>query len=424
MPDLEFEDVHRLLSVPAEPTRTELSRRRFLQAAAAGAGAMALLPTWLREAAGAEPLGAGDGVLVLVMMGGGNDGLNTVAPIGDGAYRDKRGGLALTEANALPVAPGFGLHPALVGLKRRFDAGKVAIVQGVGNPGGDLSHFTSMASWMQGSADGGPPVTGWLGRWLDGVAPANSLRAVSVGSSVPLHLVGARAKATALGTSSGDVFGSGGEAHERRMFDCIGAFGTQPNGIGPMGDLAGRTGRSSMALAKTVKPLYKPDLPGGRLAGQLALCARLVNADVGARVLNVAYGSFDHHADAGWQHNERMKELDAGLETFFSSLDPRFAGRVTVLTFSEFGRRPERNGSNGTDHGTASVMFAAGDRVKGGLYGSQPSLTALDRAGNLVPAVDFRAVYGSVLDGWMGGGSSSVLGRGYEDLGLFRSSPG
>jgi uncharacterized protein (DUF1501 family) len=423
MPDLEFEDVHHLLSAPVEATPKELSRRRFLQAAAMGAGAMALLPTWLRDEAGAVPLGPSDGVLVLVMMGGGNDGLNTLAPVADGTYRDKRGGLAVTEAAGLPVGAGLALHPALGGLKRRFDQGKLALVQGVGNPVTDLSHFTSMASWMQGWANGGPPITGWLGRWLDGVAGADALRAVTVGSSVPLHLVGTKTKAVALSSSAGDLFGSGTEAHEQRMYDCVGGFGGGANGIGPMGDLLGRTGRASIALSRTVKPLYKPDLPGGRLASQLGLCARLVNADVGARVLNVAYGDFDHHADQGWKHNERMKELDAGIEAFFSTLDPRFAGRVTVLTFSEFGRRVERNGSGGTDHGTASVMLAVGDKVKGGLYGAMPSLTALDRSGNMVPTVDFRSVYGSVLDGWLGGGSSSVLGRGFENLNLFRSGP-
>jgi uncharacterized protein (DUF1501 family) len=118
-----------------------------------------------------------------------------------------------------------------------------------------------------------------------------------------------------------------------------------------------------------------------------------------------------------------MKDLDAGLDAFFATLQPRFAGRVTVLTFSEFGRRVERNGSGGTDHGTASVMLAVGDRVRGGLYGTQPSLSALDRAGNLVPSLDFRSVYGSVVDGWLGGGSTTVLGRTYENLNLFRAGP-
>ena len=187
--------------------------------------------------------------------------------------------------------------------------------------------------------------------------------------------------------------------------------------------LIAAAGRTSVDLSDKVRPLYKDKLASGRLAEQLDLAARLVNADLGIRVLHVSFGSFDHHANLPGEHGQRMSELDAGIKVFFDKLAAKFAGRVTLLTFSEFGRRVQANQSNGTDHGTASALFAVGAGVKGGLYGQMPSLGALDRSGNLVATVDFRSVYATVLDGWLGADSKQLLGGAHENLG-FLKQPG
>jgi uncharacterized protein (DUF1501 family) len=197
-------------------------------------------------------------------------------------------------------------------------------------------------------------------------------------------------------------------------------LGAGRTGLGTWGDALAAAGRTSVDLGDRVRPLYKDKLAQGRLAEQLDLAARIVNADLGVRVLHVSFGSFDHHADLPGQHANRMAELDAGIQTFFTTLDPRFGGRVTILTFSEFGRRVQANQSNGTDHGTASALFAVGPGVKGGLYGAMPSLSTLDRSGNLVPTVDFRSVYATALDSWLAADSRQLLGGRFEDLGFLR----
>ena len=206
MTDLELPEIQRLLSVPADRSPGNVSRRRFLQGALA-AGTLATSPVWFDHlAAAATPVGASEGILVVIHLGGGNDGLNTVVPIGDAAYRSLRGSLAIT--SPLPLSSTFGLHPALPGLKARYDAGKVAIVHGVGQTTvSDLSHFSSTASWMAGTA-GTSRSSGWLGRWLDGVPEAElGLRGVTFGSSIPLHLVGQRSQVTGLDLG-GDLFGA------------------------------------------------------------------------------------------------------------------------------------------------------------------------------------------------------------------------
>jgi uncharacterized protein (DUF1501 family) len=237
---------------------------------------------------------------------------------------------------------------------------------------------------------------------------------------VPLLLSGATRKGTALPESLGDGLStSAKDDWVRRSAECLRAMGAGSTGLGPWGDAIAAAGRTSVDLSDKVRPVYKDKLATGQLAQQLDLAARLINADLGIRVLHVSFGSFDHHANLPGEHANRMGELDAGLKVFFEKLAARFAGRVTVLTFSEFGRRVQANQSNGTDHGTASAHFAVGAGVKGGLYGAMPSLGSLDRSGNLVPTLDFRSVYATVLDSWLAADSRQLLGARYENLGIF-----
>ena len=403
---------------------TDVTRRRFLQGTLVTTGVAALLPSWLADLAeAATPLGPQDGILVLVQLGGGNDGLNTVVPFGDPAYYAKRPGIAVAASDALPIGSGIGLHPKLTWLKSQFDARRVAVVQGVGDPGDDLSHFTATARWMAGDGTEGASGTGWIGRYLDGL-PANAFDGVVLGSSVPLVVKGRTRAATALPTSFDAVVDpTAKDDWARRAAEAVRAMGSTSTGRGPWADALGTAGRTAVDLTATTKPLCTPKLTSGPLAQQLDLCARVVNADIGARVLHASFGSFDHHANLPGQHAQRMAELDAGVQTLFTKLSPSFAARTTVVTYSEFGRRVQANQSGGTDHGTASVLLAVGTAVKGGLYGAMPSLTALDRSGNLLPTVDFRSVYTTVLDTWLRADARQLLGGSYENL-RFLSAPG
>ena len=423
MSELEYEDIQALLSRPAESVPGQVSRRLFLQGALASAGSLWLLPSVFDGiAAAATPVGPNDGILVVIQLGGGNDGLNFVPPRNDATYRALRGDLAITDA--LPLNSAYGFHPALTKLKARYDQGKVAVIQSVGQTGDDHSHFSSTATWMAGTATSSR-ASGWLGRWLDGVPEsAEGLRAVTIGSSIPLHLAGQQSVVTALDVGGG-LFGSDvSNPAYVAAYDTITSFADGSTGKGQWGDELARAGAQSIALAGELDPLFTPPIAGTDLAAQLTLVARLINADLGIRVLNTAFGSFDTHAGQLAQQQSLLAELDRAIATFYATLDPAWARRVTIMTFSEFGRRAGGNGSKGTDHGNASTMLVIGDNVHGGFHGQPPNLKDLTSRGDPKTHVDFRSVYASVLAGWLDADPVEIMGGAYEDLHLFRGDPG
>lgn len=406
-----------------------VSRRHFLGGALGAVGAAAVVPTWLAEAAGAtSPVAATDGILLVVTLGGGNDGLNTLVPRtgpNRSRYEQLRGGIALPAAGLLPATEEYGLHPALAHLAARYAQGKVAVVQGSGQTSTlDLSHFTSMASLMAGTATSSRS-TGWLGRFLDGVTEWDTgLRGAVFGSSVPLHLVGTRAKVTAV-PSEGNVWGADTSARwERSAHDALRAMAGAPTGFGTWGDRVAVTNRDALNSAQTVAGILtpRPTVPG--LAFDLTLAARFLNANLGTRVIAVTLGGWDTHASQLGQQAERLGELDAGIEAFFATLRPEVARQTTALVVSEFGRRASVNGSQGTDHGAAGHALVIGDKVRGGLHGAYPSLTTLDSSGSLVPTVDFKSVYASILSRWLDADAKAILGADLPQLDLFTSRPG
>ena len=203
------------------------------------------------------------------------------------------------------------------------------------------------------------------------------------------------------------------------MFDAVSAFGSAPTQLGQWADLIGKTERNTMDLAQRIQPAYAGTFPDSDLGRKLVLCARLINANLGVRVFSTSIGGFDTHSDQPGSQADLLTDLDASVGAFFDTLSATFKSRVTLLTFSEFGRRPEDNDTSGTDHGTASVHFLMGDQVSGGMHGAYPSLTALDDNGNLVNTTDFRKVYATVLDQWLKADSVEVLGYNFGNLPLF-----
>jgi len=425
--DIEWDEALAQLSEPS--VTNGFSRRAFLQAAAVGAAgsALATMPGVVRAdrawgAAAPVPLSPNEGILVLIAMYGGNDGLNTLVPFGSGRYNQLRPNIAIAQNRVLPLNGAVGLHPNLTNMKALYDQGHLAVIQGVGYPNPSLSHFDSMAIWMAGHSSGGNPGSGWLGRYLDGLPP-DVLTGVTLGTSVPLILKGNYTSGIGLPDSLGAAFGADRtNADDARMFDAVKAFAGGPqNGV--WGDHLAANEASTIDLGGRLQPSYT-NLNGSGLERDLTLVARLINANLGIRVLNVGFSGFDNHAEENPNHDPLMTELDTALHTFFGLLDPRLARQVTVMTYSEFGRRPESNDSGGTDHGTASVLFVAGANVRGGLYGAYPSLTDLDGDQNLKFSVDFRSVYTSILGPWLGADPTQVIGAAYEDLHLFTAGPG
>lgn len=385
-------------------------------------------------AAGADSPNAtpGDRILVLVQLAGGNDGLNTVIPFQDGVYHDSRPTLR-QDQGVLTLNNQLGLHPNLKGLKASWDAGQLAIVQGVGYPNPNLSHFASMAIWETASVQGGIG-DGWLGRYLNyldkvGESPNHALEGVSAGSLVPPEL---RSTAPVTALQSLKTFrlqpvndhGTQVDA-ENPLMKFYGAFkGTGPAPFGALFDATlSEALQASHALQATdasyqAKATYPVNSP---IASSLKLVAETIVSGLGVRVAHVTLGGFDNHAREKPVHDKLLLDLDRALTAFMQDLQGHGLGdKVLVMTWSEFGRRVKENGSAGTDHGTAAPMFLLGSAVKGGLYGQQPSLNALDN-GNLKFTTDFRSVYASVLQGYLNAPASDLLGGSWEMLPLLKS---
>jgi uncharacterized protein (DUF1501 family) len=446
-PDISTADARRLLSY-SDPVGdvsgpNGWTRRKFLQAVGGGILGGAMVGSFgsdrfglgrlgfdLAEAFAGAPIGSHDGIIVNIVLYGGNDGLNTVVPYTNAAYYGVRGpsngNVAIPAGQVLPLDATFGLHPNLTYTKSLWDAGQLAIVHGVGYPDPDLSHFTSMAIWMNARFGVGPATTGWVGRWLDGQPAATAdLMAATIGSSVPLHLIGAVRRAAAVPENGSGMFGSGTDSSDLRMYNGLRSLSSGPAGRGQWHDMFAGVLKTQLDLAHDVAPVYSPAPSGEEFVQKMTIAARLVNANLGFRVLDIGLDGFDTHDNQPGNHPDLLTQLDTGLATFFSTLDPAFYSRVTVMTMSEFGRTPYSNDSAGTDHGTANVQFVMGPNVKGGHYGQAPSFATINNQWDrLTMTTDFRHVLGTVIDGWMGGGASTILDGQYQNLGFFQVGPG
>lgn len=440
-PDISTADAVRLLGHPEVALERHhgdadaIDRRRFLQLVGMGVGAgivssgagslldgLGLGFGHDPSAWAAGPIGPNDGVLIQIWMYGGNNGLSTVVPVDDGAYYDMHGPLAIPASSTLPLGRGAGLNPRLTKLHEFWNAGQMAIVEGVGYPNPDLSHFNSMAYWMSGQL-GGIPSTGWLGRWLDGYLGGGKdlYAATEVGYSVPLHLIGHQQRGTVV-PHTRPGYGSDQSPQSVLQYDAIRAMRSTSNG--QWFGAVGQAFVDQLDLAKTLAPVIPESLPDTTIVAQLEVAARLVNANLGFRVITAGFGDFDSHAGEPAQHAARMQELNAAITQFFNTLNPAWRSRVTVMTTSEFGRTPWGNDGAGTDHGTSAPQFVIGQNVKGGWYGQRPSLAGLRRWDRMDHHVDFRSYYASIIDGWLGGGSRDVLGANFENLRLFARGPG
>ena len=385
-----------------------------------------MAPTFLtRAAASAEAAGKmapDERILVLVQLAGGNDGLNTVVPYADDAYHKARPGIGFENGAVLKIDDHIGLHPQMGGFKELYDAGELAIVQGVGYPNPNRSHFRSMDIWhtakpMEETAD-----DGWLGRALDLRATENvgTVPALAVDTGrLPLALVGSKVNVPMLRDIAEfkPVPGAGTradrEVRERLLNKLVGRPGGESGGSDL--DFLRATARTTTETAGRLKDLaerYKPavDYPGTALGRRLKTVSQLIAADMGTRIFFVSLGGFDTHADQQGAHQALMTELTGAISAFIKDLKGHKLGeRVMVATFSEFGRRVNENGSLGTDHGTASQMFVVTPNGNAGLYGKHPSLTDLDATGDMKFNTDFREVYASLLEGWLGFPSRGVL---------------
>jgi uncharacterized protein (DUF1501 family) len=424
-----------------------ITRRGFMQGSFAAVGVGALAPDWLTlalRARGQERSGEQTGrpegkILVVVQMSGGNDGLNTVVPYADDLYHKARPHLRIETKDVLELDDHMGLHPSLKALRARFDKGEVAIVQGVGYPKPNRSHFRSMAIWHSGEPAEGVGRAGWLGRTADtidaqGAAPS---LLVHLGTSVPFAL--RRARGSILAFDSEDSFSlqpdkrfPKGKAAQGEAFrklceaDAVEGASPAPGSDASYAEVLRATTAAGLASADEVleclnKSKNEVAYPNG-FAKRLALVARMIAGGMKSRVYFVAQGSYDTHARQREPHANLLGAFSEAVDLFYQDLaQMNRAQDVVLISFSEFGRRVAENGSAGTDHGTAGPMFVVGPGVKGGLVGAPPDLEHLV---DLDPkfGIDFRSVYATVLADWMKVPEVAVLGGEFARLPLFRVS--
>jgi uncharacterized protein (DUF1501 family) len=364
----------------------------------------------------------------VVSLYGGNDGLNTVIPYQDSNYYAARPTLNYKPETLLPLTDGLALNASMTGIKSLWDAQKVAIVRGVGYPKPDRSHFSSMAIWQTGSPQTHLS-TGWLGRWLDNQA-IDPMMAISLGSVLPPLLAGAKQSGSALPLGGLAIpAGAIGKA-------CL-RLSAASQRDSKLSAAAATSMRNLFSVSGSVTPvLAQPapvadDLPtvaGGNAGGdsnltqQLNIVAKLIAAGAPTKVWSVSLGGFDTHANEANAQAALLGTVSSSISKFLSQM--KASGRskdITVMVYSEFGRRVKANGSDGTDHGTAGPMFLIGDRVQGGMYGDQPSLTKLID-GDLAVTTDFRDVYSSVIESVLQTPAEKVLGNWSGRVKTFKSA--
>lgn len=399
-----------------------MTRRELLK----GGGMIAVglvAPRWLSTIARADLFHqakggklAKDTVLVVCQFSGGNDGLNTVIPYANKAYYTWRPTIGIPENDILKLTEQVGLHPSLSGVQKLYKEGKVAIIQNVGYPNPNRSHFRSMDIWQSASPDDAMRY-GWIGRHFDHMMEMGSLNpvvALGLSTEKPLALTGTKASIPCF-ASLVDLKSMVGDPDAEKMLRDIQGMDTPKHEVVKE---ANNTALDAMSILNKQLATFQPkedygDHSFGRGFKQLA---QIIATSPSTRVLYFANGGFDTHARQGAAHEALLAGFDKGVTAFQREMEALGkADKVIILTFSEFGRRVGENGSGGTDHGTAAPMFVIGKNVKGGVHGPVPDLDDLDH-GDLKFKIDFREVYAATLDTWMGGDSEIVLGQKFQHV--------
>jgi uncharacterized protein (DUF1501 family) len=410
--------------------RPMLSRRDFLQRSSL-VSLSPIVPLALSRVAAAAPAQPDANVLVVIQLDGGNDGINTVVPFGDDAYGRNRVSLRLDAAALHKLNDHVGIHPQMRAAKELYDDGRLTIVQGVGYPNPDRSHFRSMRIWQTARFDDAElDGYGWLGRALDERQlkqhASEQPSAIFAGSeAVPIALWGRRAEAMSLTSldelklpfATGPLTASANStAPAKAAPDGLSLFVTRQV-------LSAYTSAEQFARqASAHGGMPSSEYPASQLGANLKLIAQLMKRDAPARVYYTVQGGYDTHAAQLYTHAQLLREFSDGLKAFLDDLKhDGLQDRVLVLAFSEFGRRVKENDSHGTDHGAAGPVFVAGGRSVGGLVGATPDLTDLDD-GDLKMGIDMREVYATLLDDWLGVNATSVLGESFPQLRILRAS--
>ncbi len=409
---------------------TTNTRRRFLQSSLGGATAIGIGAATPRLFAQAAQTGstAGERILVVVQMSGGNDGLNTVVPYADDDYRKARPKLAIATADVLKCDEHVGFHPALRGLRDLFDAGQLTVVQGVGYEHPNRSHFEAMDIWHTCRRKNEVREDGWLGRLLENQRQAQGVDAPALHLGTEQQPFAVASKNVRVPTirDLAEFQLRGQNRQELRTF--LAANLSRPTATAelhdPLLDFVQSSTSSALAASQRVTQAaqsYEAGVPypDSVLGQKLRTIAQLIDAELTTSVYYVQHDGFDTHAQQAASHEVLLRQWSEAMAAFMRDLQHHdHAQRVCVASFSEFGRRVSENASAGTDHGAAGPMFVCGGRVQPGFVGDHPSLTDLVD-GDLKFQVDFRSVYATILKDWLRVDPDPILAGSYDTLPLF-----
>jgi len=406
---------------------SKLTRRDLLRAGMYGVGVTAgalPLPLFAQAGAALAAQGKHDGkILVVLELSGGNDGLNTLAPYGDDAYYRHRPNLGLRKKDLRPIDDHFGFSGGMAGFERLYKDGKLAIVHGCGYENPSFSHFTSMAYWHTAAPNSGEEY-GWVGRLADTMAPdapPNFLVNIAARQSLAVR----SRKHVPVVFDDPNKFTQEKFYEERAILDSVAADKAVENPARKFLLETAQSAKDASALVREAWAQYRSPVDYGITGLDLPKVAALIAAGMPTRLYYTSYrnNAFDTHVFQGDTHKRLLTYASDAVSAFLTDLERiGRADDVAVMIFSEFGRRVPENVNLGTDHGAANLMFVAGKKVRGGQYGAIPSLTKLDAGDNLLYTTDFRRVYATMIDGWLGLHDTRALLNGdFETFRMFQA---
>ncbi len=424
---IEAEEHPKLCERPnSEFWAVEMSRRQFLRAGLTLVAVGLATPPWLAQIAHADAkrIARGeklpnDHILVVLQLTGGNDGLNTVIPYREELYYRARPTLAIPESQVIPIDDRLGFHPALAPLKELYEKRVVAVLENVGYPNPNRSHFRSMEIWQTADPDGHGRY-GWLGRYLDTLPDSarNPVMAVSLTKELPVALHARNADVPCFASLSDLQVMTNDPALEDTLRSLASMDGAKMDSPTVVIRQSTRTALEAVErLRETVKN-YRSSVSYANdpFARGLQQAAQIIATSPQTRILYVSVNGFDTHASQARTHERLLSQFANAVRAFYADLEEQGkADKVMLMVFSEFGRRVHENGSMGTDHGAAAPMFLVGKRLKGGLYGDPPDLRHLDSNNDLRMQLDFRRVYAIMLE-WLGTDPEPVLGKGFASI--------
>jgi uncharacterized protein (DUF1501 family) len=429
------------------------TRREFLRRTVLGSSLAWTVPAFLADtftalqgqaadAATQTPTGRDATILVVLQMAGGNDGLNTVVPYANDHYYQARPKIGLKADALLKLNGEVGLHGAMKAFKELYDDGHLSVIQGVGYPNPNRSHFRSTEIWQTASDSEQVEKHGWIGRYFDNAcAGADPTVGVAIGNQLPQAFFAARPNGICFNNPQNYRYMANGatvedsyrKLNEQEMSasqpddNSGGSIATLPAGMPMQGgravDFVTRTALDAQHSSDEIRGIAarvtnQGVYPGSQLGNSLKLVARLIGGGLPTRIYYVSQGGYDTHTNQIGPQQRLLGDLADSVKAFLEDLKAQGnMQRVLVLTFSEFGRRVAENANGGTDHGAAAPLFVVGSQVKAGLLGQHPSLAPADLyQGDLKYNVDFRRVYAAILENWLKTRSEPILGRRFEPL--------